>query len=171
MELEDPTGYGRVVRGSDGNVECVVETKSSGDATAAELAIREVNAGIYAFEAGALLDALENLDAGQRPGRVLPAGRAQRDRDAGRPVAAHQVDDPTLTLGVNDRVDLAEVRALAQRRILEAHMRAGVTIVDPASTLIDVDVEIGADTVIEPAPTCAARRAPASAAASARPRR
>jgi bifunctional UDP-N-acetylglucosamine pyrophosphorylase/glucosamine-1-phosphate N-acetyltransferase len=151
MVLDDPGGYGRVVRGADGNVEYVVETKSPGDATPDELAIGEVNAGIYAFEPGALRDALENLSADNAQGEYYLPDTLKAIANAGRPVAAFKVDDPGLTLGVNDRVELARVRALAQRRILEGHMRDGVTVVDPASTLVDVDVELGPDTVIEPA--------------------
>jgi bifunctional UDP-N-acetylglucosamine pyrophosphorylase/glucosamine-1-phosphate N-acetyltransferase len=150
MQLDDPTGYGRVVRGSDGNVEYVVETKSPGDATDAELAIGEVNAGIYAFESRALAGALENLSADNAQAEYYLPDTLKAIAHTGRPVAAFQVDDPGLTLGVNDRVELARVRVLAQRRILEGHMRAGVTVVDPASTLVDVDVELGADTVVEP---------------------
>jgi bifunctional UDP-N-acetylglucosamine pyrophosphorylase/glucosamine-1-phosphate N-acetyltransferase len=151
MDLDDPSGYGRVVRGADGNVEHVVETKGRGDANDAELAITEVNAGVYAFERGALLTALERITADNAQSEYyLPDALKAIARD-GRPVAAFKVDDPGLTLGVNDRADLATVRALAQRRILERHMRAGVTIVDPGSTLVDVGVELGADTVIEPA--------------------
>jgi bifunctional UDP-N-acetylglucosamine pyrophosphorylase/glucosamine-1-phosphate N-acetyltransferase len=151
MVLDDPSGYGRVVRGADGNVEYVVETKSPGDAAADELAIGEVNAGIYAFEPGALRDALENLSVDNAQGEYYLPDTLKAIANSGRPVAAFKVDDPGLTLGVNDRVDLARVRALAQRRILEGHMRGGVTVVDPASTLVDVDVRLGADTVIEPA--------------------
>jgi bifunctional UDP-N-acetylglucosamine pyrophosphorylase / glucosamine-1-phosphate N-acetyltransferase len=146
MELDDPAGYGRVVRREDGSVERVVETKVAGDATAQELAIREVNAGVYAFDGAALADALERLTPDNAQGELyLPSTVELLDR-----VAAHPLDDPTLLLGVNDRVDLARVRALAQARIHRAHMRAGVTIVDPASTLVDATVAIGADTVIEP---------------------
>jgi bifunctional UDP-N-acetylglucosamine pyrophosphorylase/glucosamine-1-phosphate N-acetyltransferase len=151
MVLDDPSGYGRVVRGADGNVEYVVETKSPGDATPDELAIGEVNAGIYAFEPGTLRSALENLSADNAQSEYYLPDTLKAIANAGRPVAAFKVDDPGLTLGVNDRVELARVRALAQRRILEGHMRDGVTVVDPASTLVDVDVELGADTVIEPA--------------------
>lgn len=148
--LDDPAGYGRVVRGADGAVERVVETKVPGDATPEQLAIREVSSSIFAFEGAALLAALDELRPDNAQGElylpdVLPALRA-----AGGTVAAHVLADPSLALGVNDRVQLAEVRALAQRRIHEAHMRAGVTIVDPASTLIDADVLIGTDTTIEP---------------------
>jgi bifunctional UDP-N-acetylglucosamine pyrophosphorylase/glucosamine-1-phosphate N-acetyltransferase len=150
MVLEDPTGYGRVVRGPDGGVERVVETKVEGDATPEELAIDEVNTGLYAFEGRALIDALGEIRPDNAQGElylpdVLPLLRA-----AGRTVAAHVTDDPTVTLGVNDRADLAEVVALAQQRIHLAHMRAGVTIVDPGSTLIEAGVTIGPDTTVEP---------------------
>jgi bifunctional UDP-N-acetylglucosamine pyrophosphorylase / glucosamine-1-phosphate N-acetyltransferase len=150
MTLDDPAGYGRVVRDSAGEVERVVETKRPGDATAEELAIAEVNAGVYAFEGAGLLDALNRVGTDNAQGELyLPAVLALL-RDGGARVAVLAVDDPSLLLGVNDRVELARVRRIAQQRIQEAHMRAGVTIVDPASTTIDVDVRIGADTVIEP---------------------
>ncbi len=146
MELEDPSGYGRVVRRDDGSVARVVETKVAGDATADELAIREVNAGVYAFDGGALREALTRLEPNNAQGELyLTDALALLDR-----VAAQPLDDPTLMLGVNDRADLARVRALAQARIHRRHMREGVTIVDPASTLIDVTVAIGPDTVVEP---------------------
>ncbi|HEX7298454.1 MAG TPA: bifunctional UDP-N-acetylglucosamine diphosphorylase/glucosamine-1-phosphate N-acetyltransferase GlmU [Solirubrobacteraceae bacterium] len=146
MELEDPSGYGRIVRRGDGSVDRVVETKVEGDATDEELAIREVNAGVYAFDGDALKDALARLTPDNAQGELyLPSTVELLDR-----VAAHPLDDPTAMLGVNDRVELARVRALAQARIHAVHMRAGVTIVDPASTLIDVTVGIGADTVVEP---------------------
>ena len=128
-----------------------METKTPGDATPEELAIREVNTGIYAFDGGDLLDALGRLTPDNAQGEfylpdVLPLLRAE-----GKLVGAHAVDDPTLTLGVNDRVDLAaRPRARPGSASTRAHARAGVTIVDPASTLIDAGVEIGRDTVIEP---------------------
>jgi len=149
-ELEDPAGYGRVVRDAEGQVERVVETKTEGDASPEELVIREVNTGIFAFDAGALLAALAELDSGNAQNElylpdVLPSMLA-----AGRTVGAHAAADWTVVLGVNDHVDLARVREIAQRRIHEGHMRAGVTIVDPATTTIDAGVRIGADTVVEP---------------------
>src|SRR4051794_29797015 len=138
MELDDPTGYGRVVRREDGSVERVVETKVHGDATPEQFAIREVNAGVYAFDGAALSDALKRLTPDNAQGELyLPSTLERLDR-----VAAHALDDPTLLLGVNDRADLARVRELAQARIHRRHMRAGVTIVDPASTLVDVTVAI-----------------------------
>jgi bifunctional UDP-N-acetylglucosamine pyrophosphorylase / glucosamine-1-phosphate N-acetyltransferase len=150
MELEDPSGYGRVVRDAEGGVERVVETKTPGDATPEEEAIREVNTGIYAFAGGDLLDALGRLTADNAQGElylpdVLPLLRAD-----GKRVGAQAITDHTLTLGVNNRVELAHVRALAQARIHREHGLAGVTIVDPPSTVIEADVEIGRDTVIEP---------------------
>jgi bifunctional UDP-N-acetylglucosamine pyrophosphorylase/glucosamine-1-phosphate N-acetyltransferase len=150
MILADPTGYGRVVRDGEGNVERVVETKTAGDATPAELAIDEVNSSIFAFDGDALREALQGLKPDNAQGElylpdVLPALRAQ-----GRTVAAHVLGDPDTARGINDRVQLAEVRAIAQRRIHDAHGRAGVTIVDPGATLIEVGVTIGEDTVVEP---------------------
>jgi bifunctional UDP-N-acetylglucosamine pyrophosphorylase/glucosamine-1-phosphate N-acetyltransferase len=146
MELDDPAGYGRVVRAEDGSVVRVVETKVAGDATADELAIREVNAGVYAFDGGALREALERLTPDNAQGELYLTTVLELVERVG----AQRLDDPTLLLGVNDRADLARVRALAQARIHRTHMLAGVTIVDPANTLIDVTVAIGADTVIEP---------------------
>jgi bifunctional UDP-N-acetylglucosamine pyrophosphorylase/glucosamine-1-phosphate N-acetyltransferase len=150
MILDDPTGYGRVVRGPDGAVERVVETKKPGDATPGELEIREVNGGVYAFAGGDLLDALQQVRSDNAQGElylpdVLPILRAHD-----KVVAAHTVDDPALALGINDRGDLAAVRAIAQQRIHARHLAAGVTIVDPGSTVIDADVEIANDTTIQP---------------------
>lgn len=147
---EDPSGYGRVVRSGTGEIERVVETKAGGDATAEEMEIKEVNSGIYAFDLAALLPALEGLGDANEQGElylpdVLPAIRLD-----GWSIASVAALDPVETIGVNDRVALARVRESAQRRILERHMLAGVTIVDPASTLIDVGVTIGQDTVIAP---------------------
>lgn len=150
MVLDDPAGYGRVVRDREGNVERVVETKSEGDATPEQLAIREVNAGVYAFDGAGLLAALAQLDTDNAQGELYLPDVLSKLREAGEPIAAHVVTDPTLLLGVNDRVELARVRRLAQQRIHEAHARAGVTVVDAASTVIDVGVTIGRDTVVEP---------------------
>jgi bifunctional UDP-N-acetylglucosamine pyrophosphorylase/glucosamine-1-phosphate N-acetyltransferase len=145
-KLDDPTGYGRVVRGPDGNVEKVVETKTAGDATPEELAITEVNTGIYAFDGAFLLDTLPKLTADNAQGELyLPQVLDHADT-----VSAHEVDDPNLVLGVNDRVALANVRAIAQRQLLEALMRAGVTVIDPATTYVDVTVQVGQDTTLEP---------------------
>jgi len=143
--LDDPTGYGRVVRNADGSVARVVETKAAGDATAEELAIREVNSGLYAFDGGALVEQLAQLSNDNAQGEyylpdVLPPLA---------PVQAHVLEDPTYMLGVNDRVDLQTVRAIAQGRVVDDLARAGVTFIAPQTAVVDVDVRIGQDTVVE----------------------
>ncbi len=148
--LDDPTGYGRVVRAPDGTVERVVETKASGDASELELHIREVNTGIYAFDARELASALDRVESSNAQGElylpdVLPILRGDE-----RTVLAHEISDPGSMLGINDRVALAQARALAQRRIHERLMRSGVTIVNPEATVVDVGVTVGADAVIAP---------------------
>ncbi|MHB8491795.1 MAG: bifunctional UDP-N-acetylglucosamine diphosphorylase/glucosamine-1-phosphate N-acetyltransferase GlmU [Solirubrobacteraceae bacterium] len=148
--LDDPAGYGRVVRDGDGFVARVAETKAAGDASDAELAITEVNTGVYVFEPRALLDALPKLSDGNAQRELYLPQALELIRAAGGRVDAHLTDDARTVLGVNDRVQLAHVRALAQRDINERHMLAGVGIVDPASTFIDVGVPIGEDTTIEP---------------------
>jgi bifunctional UDP-N-acetylglucosamine pyrophosphorylase/glucosamine-1-phosphate N-acetyltransferase len=150
IELDDPGSYGRVVRGEGGEVERVVEAKAEGDADADELAIREINAGTYAFEAGPLAEALAGLSNDNAQGEYYLTDLFSALREAGHTVAAHPSDDIAVTMGVNNRAELAAVEALARRRILEAHMVAGVTIVDPTSTWIDAGVEIAADARIEP---------------------
>jgi bifunctional UDP-N-acetylglucosamine pyrophosphorylase / glucosamine-1-phosphate N-acetyltransferase len=148
--LEDPTGYGRVVRDSSGAVLRVVETKEQGDSTQAEREIHEVNTGIFAFAAQALSMTLPRLSADNAQGELYLPQVLDLLRADGATIAAHVVQDERLVLQINDRVALAEVRALAQATIHEQHMHAGVTIVDPGATVIDVDVKIGQDTVIEP---------------------
>lgn len=151
--LDDPSGYGRVVRDAVGHVEKVVETKADGDATDAERAIREVNTGIYCFDHAALTGALPRVGTDNAQNEKYLPEVLTLLRDERRIVAAHVVDDPALVLGVNDRVQLADVTALAQRRILERHMRNGVTVIDPSSTYVDAEVTIGQDTTIEPGTT------------------
>jgi bifunctional UDP-N-acetylglucosamine pyrophosphorylase/glucosamine-1-phosphate N-acetyltransferase len=150
IELDEPGSYGRVVRDAEGGVERVVEAKAAGDATPEQLAIREINAGTYVFQAGPLAEALAGLSNDNAQGEyylpdVLPALR-----EADHAVGAHLADDLAVTMGINNRADLAAVEVEARRRILEAHMLAGVTVVDPNSTWIEVEVEIAADARIEP---------------------
>jgi bifunctional UDP-N-acetylglucosamine pyrophosphorylase/glucosamine-1-phosphate N-acetyltransferase len=150
VTLEDPTGYGRVIRAADGSIERVVETKAPGDATPEELAVREVNTGIYAFDGPRLAAALTEVRADNAQGEYYLPDVVPALRSAGATVAAYAIADQDELAGINDRVALAQVRAVAQRQIHERHQRAGVTIVDPASTVIDVDVEIDRDAVIAP---------------------
>jgi bifunctional UDP-N-acetylglucosamine pyrophosphorylase/glucosamine-1-phosphate N-acetyltransferase len=150
IELDDPAAYGRVVRGPGGEVERVVEAKAAGDADAAQLAIREINAGTYVFDAAPLADALAGLSNDNAQAEYYLPDVFPALREAGHTVAAHLADDLAVTMGINNRADLAAVEAEARHRILEAHMLAGVTVVDPGSTWIDAGVEIGADARIEP---------------------
>ncbi len=148
--LDDPAGYGRVVRDAQGDVVKVVETKNPGDATASELEIREVNTGIYAFAGGPLTGALASITADNAQGEYYLPDALPILREGGHRVVAHGVADPWLTAGINDRAQLAQLREVAQRRILDEHARAGVTFVNPAATTVDVGVAIGADTTVEP---------------------
>lgn len=150
IELDDPGSYGRVVRAPNGEVERVVEAKAAGDADPEQLAIREINAGTYAFDAAPLAVALAGLSNDNAQGEYYLPDVFPALREAGHSVAAHLADDFAVTMGVNNRADLAAVEAEARRRILEAHMLAGVTIVDPGTTWIDAAVEIAADARIEP---------------------
>jgi len=150
IELDDPGAYGRVVRSDSGEVEKVVEAKAAGDADPAQLAIREINAGTYAFDAAPLAAALAGLSNDNAQGEYYLPDVFTALRAGGLTVAAHLADDLAVTMGINNRVDLAAVETEARRRLLTAHMLAGVTIVDPASTWIDADVEIGKDARIEP---------------------
>jgi bifunctional UDP-N-acetylglucosamine pyrophosphorylase/glucosamine-1-phosphate N-acetyltransferase len=150
MELEDPAGYGRVVRDAAGDVVRVAETKAAGDATAAELALREVNTGVLCFDGAALLDVLGRLGTDNAQGEVYLPDALTLLRADGHRVAAHRTDDAHVCLGVNDQAGLAAVRAIAQQRLIATHLDNGVTVVDPGRTVIHTDVEIGAGTVIDP---------------------
>jgi bifunctional UDP-N-acetylglucosamine pyrophosphorylase/glucosamine-1-phosphate N-acetyltransferase len=153
LELDDPGELGRVIRDAGGTVTAVVEAKAGGDATPEQLAVKEANAGIYVFDGRLLEDALRRVGTDNAQGEAYLPDALFVLRGDGHAIAAHKSRDPALVLGVNDRADLAIVRAHAQARINAAHLRAGVTIVDPAATYIDVGVTIGADTTIEPGTT------------------
>ena len=150
IELDHPGSYGRVVRDAAGEVERIVEAKAAGDADPAELAIREVNAGTYAFDSTLLATALRGLSNDNAQGEYYLTDVFSSLREAGHLVAGHPTEDFAVTMGVNNRVELAAAEAEGRRRILEAHMLAGVTVVDPGATWIDAGVEIGADARIEP---------------------
>jgi bifunctional UDP-N-acetylglucosamine pyrophosphorylase/glucosamine-1-phosphate N-acetyltransferase len=150
IERDEPGSYGRVVRTHEGEVERVVEAKAAGDASAEQLAIREINAGTYVFQASPLAEALGKLSNENAQGEYYLPDAIPALRDAGHKVAAHLSGDLGVTMGVNNRADLAAVEAIAHQRILDAHMLAGVTVVDPGSTWVDVEVEIEPDVRIEP---------------------
>jgi bifunctional UDP-N-acetylglucosamine pyrophosphorylase / glucosamine-1-phosphate N-acetyltransferase len=149
-ELDDPGSYGRIIRDGNGDVERIVEAKQPGDATPEELAIREINTGTYVFEAAPLAEALGAITNDNAQGEYYVGDVLPHLRQSGQRVAAHRASDSAVNLGVNTRRDLAEASALARRRILDAHMLSGVTIVDPAATWIDADVQLAPDVTIEP---------------------
>jgi bifunctional UDP-N-acetylglucosamine pyrophosphorylase/glucosamine-1-phosphate N-acetyltransferase len=145
--LSDPTGYGRILRTQDNEVIAIVE---QADATPSQQEIREVNAGVYAFDIAALRSALSRLSADNAQRELYLTDVISIVRQDGRTVHARHVDDSVLVAGVNNRVQLAELAAELNRRIVAGHQLAGVTVVDPATTWVDVDVTIGRDTVVLP---------------------
>lgn len=145
--LPDPTGYGRVLRTQDREVIAIVE---QADASPSQREIREVNAGVYAFDAAALRSALNRLRSDNAQHELYLTDVISILRGDGQIVHAQHVDDSMLVAGVNDRVQLSALGAELNRRIVAAHQRAGVTVIDPATTWIDVDVTIGQDTVVHP---------------------
>ena len=157
LELDDAGSYGRIVRDASGDVERIVETKHPESVPPEVLAIREISTSTFAFAAEPLAGALERItndnEAGEYYlGDVLPLLRGDNLH-----VAAHRATDPVANLGVNTRADLALATTEARRRILHRHMLAGVTLIDPDSTWIDADVELGADVTLEPGTTLKGR--------------
>ncbi|ALZ99696.1 bifunctional UDP-N-acetylglucosamine diphosphorylase/glucosamine-1-phosphate N-acetyltransferase GlmU [Corynebacterium glutamicum] len=147
MRLDDPTGYGRIVRNEEGEVTAIVEQK---DASAEVQAIDEVNSGVFAFDAAILRSALAELKSDNAQGELYLTDVLGIARGEGHPVRAHTATDARELAGVNDRVQLAEAGAELNRRTVIAAMRGGATIVDPATTWIDVEVSIGRDVIIHP---------------------
>ena len=145
--LDNPQGYGRIVRDTDGGVAGIVEQK---DATDEQRAITEINSGIYAFDVAVLREALSRVDTNNAQGEKYLTDVLRIAREGGKGVSAHVIDDLWQTEGVNDRVQLATLGRELNRRNNERWMREGVTIVDPATTWIDTDVTIGRDATILP---------------------
>ena len=144
--LDDATGYGRIVRGPDGDARAIVEEADADEATRA---IREVNVGTYCFDAAWLRANVGNVPASPS-GEYYLTDLVAVAIAGGRRVAVVAAPEADLTTGINDRIGLAAAEKLLRRRIAEMHMRNGVTIVDPATTVIDASVEIGQDARIEP---------------------
>ncbi|QGN45523.1 bifunctional UDP-N-acetylglucosamine diphosphorylase/glucosamine-1-phosphate N-acetyltransferase GlmU [Micromonospora sp. WMMD558] len=145
-EVPDPTGLGRIVRDADGRLQQIVEQR---DATPAQREIREINAGIYAFDVVRLRDALGKLSTDNDQGEEYLTDVFGLLRSAGEPVAVHLAADHVETLGCNDRVELAALRRLLRDRVNEAWMRSGVSLLDPETTWIDVTVALDRDAVID----------------------
>ena len=144
--VPDPIGLGRIVRDAAGNLERIVEER---DASAEIRAIREINAGIYAFDAGLLREALGKLSADNDQGEEYLTDVFGALAAVGQPVGVHVAADAEETLGCNDRAQLAGLRALLRDRVNAAWMRAGVSILDPATTWIDVTVSLSPDAEID----------------------
>lgn len=146
-EYEDPTGYGRIIRDSHGNVERIVEQK---DATEEEKMIRESNAGFFCFDTQKLLDALKLVKNNNAQGEYYLTDVIGVMKDMGLAVGAYKIPDSTETMGINSRDQLADASEAMRHRILNKLMLDGVTIIDPASTYVDKDVIIGRDTIVYP---------------------
>ena len=144
--VEDPTGYGRVLRDGD-TVTGIVEHR---DATDEQRAITEINSGIYVFRAETLREGLASLTTDNAQGEQYLTDVLHFAHGNSQRVGAHLLDDVWQTEGVNDRVQLARINAEMNRRILDAWMLKGVTMVDPGSTWIDVDVDLAADVHLHP---------------------
>jgi bifunctional UDP-N-acetylglucosamine pyrophosphorylase / glucosamine-1-phosphate N-acetyltransferase len=145
--LDDPSGYGRVLRDPTGAVTAVVE---HADATGEQRAITEINSGVYAFDAKVLTDALPRIASHNAQGELYLTDVLAVASSDGRPVGAVDCADRWLVTGVNDRAQLAEAGAELNRRLTRRAMLAGVTMIDPATTWLDVDVELGRDIVLAP---------------------
>jgi len=146
-EVPDPTGLGRIVRSTGGEFEAIVEER---DATAAQRGIREINSGAYAFEAATLREMLSKLSTDNDQGEEYLTDVIGLLVAAGLPVVAHRAPDATETLGCNDRAELAVLRGLLRDRVNDAWMRAGVSIIDPLTTWVDVTATLERDVVVEP---------------------
>lgn len=144
---KDATGYGRIVRDDLNLVEKIVEHK---DASETELLINEFNTGTYCFDNQSLFHALEKVGNDNAQGEYYLPDVISILKNAGEIVTAYVMDSEDESMGVNDRVALAKANKLMQARINEAHMRNGVTFIDPDTTYIESDVKIGRDTTVEP---------------------
>lgn len=143
----DPRGFGRIIRKPDGTVEAIVEEYV---ATEEQKKIKELNVGGYCFDANWLWDALKRIPKNPKKGEYYLTDTIELASKENLPVLATVMDDEQETIGVNTRVHLAEVESAMRKRINDEHMLNGVTLIDPASTYIELDVKIGKDTVIMP---------------------
>ena len=145
-EVADPTGLGRIIRDQAGRLEQIVEER---DASEAQRRVREINAGIYAFDAAQLRTALGKLSTDNDQGEEYLTDVFGLLAATGEPVGVHVADDATETLGCNDRVELAALRRLLRDRVNEGWLRSGVTLLDPVTTWIDVTVTLHRDALVD----------------------
>lgn len=145
--FENPTNYGRIIRDTDNSLKCIVEEK---DATLEQKAIKEVNAGIYCINWAKVKSGFSQLTSNNAQGEYYLTDIIEWGKKNGLSVNAYIMENNIETFGINSRVQLAEALKLLQKRINEKHMINGVTIVDPETTYISADTEIGQDTIIYP---------------------
>ncbi|MGG1660095.1 sugar phosphate nucleotidyltransferase [Brevibacillus sp. NRS-1366] len=145
--VDDPTGYGRIIRDENGDVRRIVEEK---DATLGQKKVREISTGIFCFDNQKLFQTLPQVTNENAQGEYYLPDVLSLLQEQGSLISAYATDDPSEGTGVNDRVQLANLELLMRKRINDHHMRNGVTMKDPATTYIDADVVIGRDTVIYP---------------------
>ena len=145
--VDDPAGYGRVIRDDAGMFAGVVEHRDADEAT---LAIREINTGIYCFRGPELFEALRHVDNDNSQGEYYLPDVLKWLRAEGLPVAGCVATDPDELMGINDRIQLAQADTICRRRVRETLMRDGVTMIEPDSICIDAGVRIGRDTIIRP---------------------
>lgn len=145
-EAPNPFGYGRIIRDDQGNLLRIVEQK---DGKPEELKVKEINTGVYCFDNKKLFEALGHVKNDNAQEEYYLTDVLEILRNEGERVGAYRMHDFSESLGVNDRIALAQVTKIMQKRINEAHMRNGVTFIDPTTAYIDADVKIGNDTIIE----------------------
>jgi bifunctional UDP-N-acetylglucosamine pyrophosphorylase/glucosamine-1-phosphate N-acetyltransferase len=146
-EFPDPTGYGRVVRDKNGSVIKIIEQK---DATDQEKRINEINSGMYCFTIEHLVNALHKLDNNNAQKEYYLTDTLEILLNDGFKVGAVRIEDRNEIIGINDRVQLYQASKIMKKKILEKHMKQGVTIIDPETTHIDAEAIIGMDTIIYP---------------------
>lgn len=145
--VQDPFGYGRIVRGKDSGIVGIVEEK---DASDKEKAITEVNTGIFAFKGGALKASLDKLESNNSQMELYLTDVVKHLVEDGEKIAGFVIGDEEEMLGINSRVQLARCEKIMRRRINEEHMQNGVTFLGPETTIIDAEVKIGRDTTLYP---------------------
>ena len=146
-KVDNPTGYGRIIRDNNEDLLKIVEQK---DANEEEKAVKEINSGIYCFNGKSLRESLDLIDNNNAQGEYYLTDTIYIMRDRGQKVGAYNGSTIEELMGVNSRVELSKAEEIMRRRINEAHMVNGVTIIDTNSTYIESDVEIGNDTIIYP---------------------